>query len=115
MNLADQVITEPFVNSHKRQKTVTTPHLTVPQIIHFILFEVVPFFGFIAAIVLLWWIPPTGVDLGLFISLWFLTQIGFTVGWHRLFSHNAFKTNVVVRVTLAILGSMAAPVLCFWQ
>ena len=109
MDLTSQVITETLINPDKRQKTVTAPHLTVPQTIHFILFEVVPFLGLITAIVLLWWIPLNWVNLGLFISLWFLTQIGFTVGWHRLFSHNAFKANVVLRVTLAILGSMAAP------
>jgi stearoyl-CoA desaturase (Delta-9 desaturase) len=109
MNSPCEAITEPLVNPDKRQKIVTGLHLKVPQTIHFILFEVVPFFGFIAAIVLLWWIPISSVELSLFISMWFLTQIGFSVGWHRLFSHNAFKTNVVVRVILAILGSMAAP------
>ena len=36
-----------------------------------------------------------------------LTGWGITVGYHRLFTHRSFKTTRGVRVTLAVLGSMA--------
>ena len=36
-----------------------------------------------------------------------LTSIGITVGFHRHFAHAAFQTHQVMRIVLAILGSMA--------
>ena len=36
-----------------------------------------------------------------------LTGLGITVGYHRLFTHRSFKTTRIVRLTLAVLGSMA--------
>lgn len=41
-------------------------------------------------------------------SFYFLTILGITAGFHRLFAHRAFQAHNVVRATLAILGSMAA-------
>ena len=52
----------------------------------------------------------TGVGLlevGLLICMYSLTISGITVGFHRHFAHRAFQTNTIVRVILAILGSMA--------
>jgi stearoyl-CoA desaturase (delta-9 desaturase) len=47
--------------------------------------------------------------------LYLCTTCGLSVGFHRLFTHKAFKPSYVVKVTLAIMGMMAAegPVL-FW-
>jgi stearoyl-CoA desaturase (delta-9 desaturase) len=39
--------------------------------------------------------------------LWFLSGMGITMGYHRLFSHKAYKTNVFVEWILMIFGSMA--------
>jgi len=39
--------------------------------------------------------------------LWFLSGMGITMGYHRLFSHKAYKTNVFVEWLLMIFGSMA--------
>ncbi|KAJ3511348.1 hypothetical protein NLJ89_g4142 [Agrocybe chaxingu] len=43
--------------------------------------------------------------------LWFLTwqlaDFGITVGYHRLYSHKAFRASLGVRIVLAILGSSA--------
>ena len=47
------------------------------------------------------------VDVGLFVGFWALTAIGITVGYHRYFTHRSFKTNRAVKITLAILGSLA--------
>ena len=38
---------------------------------------------------------------------WFLAGTGITVGYHRLFSHKAFKTYSFVEWIYMILGSMA--------
>jgi len=56
-----------------------------------------PFFG----------IPITGVEIGLWLTLHMLSLTGVEIGYHRLLSHRSFKAHTAVRVTLAILGSMA--------
>ncbi len=46
-------------------------------------------------------------DILVFVLLYVLTGLGVTVGFHRLFTHRAFKTAKPVRLILAILGSAA--------
>ena len=46
-------------------------------------------------------------DLIVFAVMYVLTGLGVTVGFHRLFTHRAFKTNAWLRGTFAILGSAA--------
>ncbi len=46
-------------------------------------------------------------DILVFLLLYLLTGVGVTVGFHRLFTHRAFKTTPHVRAALAILGSAA--------
>ncbi|NEO77947.1 acyl-CoA desaturase [Moorena sp. SIO4G3] len=68
----------------------------------------IPFLGSVLAIGLLWRSGIGAVEVALLISMYALTIIGITVGFHRHFAHCAFKTNIAVRIILAILGSMAA-------
>ncbi|KAG7452278.1 uncharacterized protein BT62DRAFT_294111 [Guyanagaster necrorhizus] len=37
--------------------------------------------------------------------VWQLADFGITIGYHRLYSHRAFRANTVVRIVLAALGS----------
>ena len=46
-------------------------------------------------------------DLIVFVILYATTGLGITVGFHRLFTHRAFKTKRWVRASLAIAGSAA--------
>lgn len=69
---------------------------------------VVPFVGLCLAIVLLWGSAVSLIDLSAFLIGYFLTGIGITVGYHRLFSHRSFETRPTVRAALAVLGSMSA-------
>src|SRR3954454_1773516 len=46
-------------------------------------------------------------DLVVFAIMYVVTAMGVTVGFHRLFTHRAFKTGPVVRAILAVLGSAA--------
>jgi stearoyl-CoA desaturase (delta-9 desaturase) len=46
-------------------------------------------------------------DIIVFAIMYVATGLGITVGFHRLFTHRAFKTGRAVRATLAILGSAA--------
>jgi stearoyl-CoA desaturase (delta-9 desaturase) len=66
-----------------------------------------PFFGLLAAFVLLWGHGFSWVDLGLLLGMYALTGLGITVGFHRLFSHRSFETTRVVQFIFAVLGSMA--------
>lgn len=67
-----------------------------------------PFLGTLAAIALLWDRGINAVDLSLMLGLAILTQLGINVGYHRLFTHRAFRTTAPVEFVLASLGSMAA-------
>src|SRR5205823_4504012 len=68
---------------------------------------ILPFLGLVAAIVLLWNWGFHWIDLALLVGMYGLTAVGVTVGFHRLFTHRSFETNVVVKFVLAVLGSMA--------
>ncbi|HEY7961145.1 MAG TPA: acyl-CoA desaturase [Solirubrobacteraceae bacterium] len=46
-------------------------------------------------------------DLIVFATLYALTGLGVTVGFHRLFTHRSFKTSPAVRGVFAVLGSAA--------
>src|SRR5262249_42614548 len=47
------------------------------------------------------------LHLALFLSMYVLTAVGVTVGYHRYFTHKSFRTTRPVQCLLAILGSMA--------
>lgn len=68
---------------------------------------VVPFLGLAAAIALYWGWGFRWVELGLLVGMYIATALGITVGFHRLFTHQAFETNRGVQCVLVILGSMA--------
>jgi stearoyl-CoA desaturase (delta-9 desaturase) len=68
---------------------------------------IVPFLGFVAAIVLLWGGLVTGRDLAILAVMYTLVGFGVTIGFHRLLTHRSFEAPTPVRVTLAILGSMS--------
>jgi len=103
------VLDQPAVKRPKRDRTaVNSPFLHKLQRRHFMLFDVLPVLGTAIAIALLPVYPIGAVEIGLFTVLWLLTGFGLTVGFHRLFTHRAFKANTPVRVGLTILGCMAA-------
>jgi len=68
---------------------------------------IVPFLGMVAAIAMLWGWSFGWVELTLLLSMYVLTVLGITVGFHRFFTHRAFETYGVVQYILAVLGSMA--------
>jgi len=68
---------------------------------------VLPLLGLAAAAVLLWGWGFHWADLGLMLSLYVVTILGVTVGFHRLFTHRSFETYGFVQFLLGVLGSMA--------
>ena len=66
-----------------------------------------PFLALLAAVPLTWGWGLGWLDLALAAVFYVLTCLGVTVGFHRYFTHRAFKAGRPVRVALAIAGSMA--------
>lgn len=97
------------LSAKRDRRVVSSPYLHKLQRRHFLLFDILPILGVIAA-VLVWWFvrPPTTLDLVLFFTLWALTGFSLSIGYHRLFTHRAFKTYMPVRVLLTAFGNMAA-------
>lgn len=90
-----------------RRLAIETPYLHRMQRRHFILFNIIPLIGTIAAIGLAFLHPVGKLDLALFFGMWLLTGLGVSAGYHRLFTHRSYKAATQVRVALAIMGSMA--------
>jgi stearoyl-CoA desaturase (delta-9 desaturase) len=66
----------------------------------------IPMAGVALAMWLLWGTGITTTDLILFLSFYFATGLGITVGYHRLFTHRSFRAVRPVRIALAVLGGM---------
>jgi stearoyl-CoA desaturase (delta-9 desaturase) len=81
--------------------------LNVPQRIHAFAILVLPIAGTIAAV---WHAMRYGIgalEIGLLITMYSVSWIGITVGYHRHFTHRSFKAATPVRVMLAVFGSIA--------
>ncbi|SFW77516.1 acyl-CoA desaturase [Amycolatopsis australiensis] len=70
-------------------------------------FLLVPFAALLAAVPLVWGWGMTWVDLILAAVFYVFATLGVTVGYHRYFTHGAFKANRPLRIALAVAGSMA--------
>ncbi|AKG43305.1 fatty acid desaturase (membrane) [Streptomyces xiamenensis] len=70
-------------------------------------FIVLPFLALLAAVPLAWGRGVSWLDLGLLVAFYFVGCHGITVGFHRHFTHSAFKARRPLRIALAIAGSLA--------
>src|SRR6185436_7060080 len=66
-----------------------------------------PFLGFVVAVVLLWNTLVDWSDLAVMLIMYVITITGVTLGFHRLLTHRSFQTFKPIEYTLAILGSAA--------
>jgi stearoyl-CoA desaturase (delta-9 desaturase) len=82
--------------SHERAAQIITGVITV-----------VPVVSLVLAGWLLWDRVLGWNDIFVFVIMYLLTGLGVTVGFHRLFTHRAFKCGPVLRAVLGILGSAA--------
>jgi stearoyl-CoA desaturase (Delta-9 desaturase) len=79
----------------------------LPQHIIVVLFVVVPMVALAAAVPLGWGWGVGWVDLALLAAFYLIGMLGVTVGYHRQFTHRAFKARPWLRAALAIAGSLA--------
>ncbi len=68
---------------------------------------VVPPLALLSVTGIFWGVAVRPVDIITFGVLYVLFGLGITIGYHRLFSHRAFKTTRTLTALWAILGSMA--------
>ncbi|MBK7404695.1 MAG: acyl-CoA desaturase [Phycisphaerales bacterium] len=68
---------------------------------------ILPVVGLAIAIALSWGTAFDWVQFWIFVAMTYATSVGITVGYHRLFTHQSFKTGRILRYVLGALGSMA--------
>ncbi|MFN2593670.1 MAG: acyl-CoA desaturase [Actinomycetota bacterium] len=77
------------------------------QRISILIATLIPFAGFVIAIATMWGHGVTGTDLAIMGTFYVLSGLGITVGFHRLLTHKSFEAPNPVKITLAVLGSLA--------
>jgi stearoyl-CoA desaturase (Delta-9 desaturase) len=70
-------------------------------------FTVLPMLALVAAVPLAWGWGLSWLDIGLAAVFYLVSALGVTVGFHRHFTHRAFKANRGLRNGLAVAGSLA--------
>jgi len=71
------------------------------------IFVIVPFLALVAAIPVAWGWGIGWTDVVLSVGFYVVSAMGITVGFHRYFTHGAFKANRSLKIALAIAGSLA--------
>lgn len=88
---------EPMLDGHKS----TTETFLVK------VFVVIPLLALIVAVPIAWGWGLGWTDVALAGVFYVLSGLGVTVGFHRLFTHRAFKAKRGLRIALAVAGSMS--------
>jgi stearoyl-CoA desaturase (Delta-9 desaturase) len=68
---------------------------------------IVPFVALLAAIPVAWGWGLSGLDTTLALALYLISGFGVTIGFHRYFTHGAFKAKRWLRIVLAVAGSLS--------
>ena len=66
-----------------------------------------PFVGFVAAIVVSWGDGLSFSSAGIALAFYYFTGLGVTIGFHRLFTHRSFIASRPLKIVLGVAGSMA--------
>ncbi|MDQ3403250.1 MAG: acyl-CoA desaturase [Actinomycetota bacterium] len=72
------------------------------------LFVILPLIALAAAVPFAWGWGLGWVDVGIGIGFFVVSGLGVTVGYHRFFTHGAFKAARWLKVVLACAGSLSA-------
>jgi stearoyl-CoA desaturase (delta-9 desaturase) len=67
----------------------------------------VPFLALVAAVPIAWGWGLSWLDITLALAFYLVSGFGVTLGFHRYFTHGAFKAKRWLRITLAVAGSLA--------
>jgi stearoyl-CoA desaturase (delta-9 desaturase) len=88
-------------------KPITSGERTQGTQVLVYLFLLVPMAALIAAIPFAWGWGLGPVDITLAIVFWLISGLGVTVGFHRFFTHGAFKANRPLIIAMAVAGMMS--------
>src|SRR5256885_522539 len=89
-------------------KPVLDGKQTIAELITIRTFLIVPFLALAAAVPVFWGWGVSWLDLTLGGGFFVLSTLGITVGYHRYFTHGAFRAKRALRIALAIAGGLAA-------
>ncbi|GAA0267990.1 acyl-CoA desaturase [Cryptosporangium japonicum] len=88
-------------------KSIVGGRRPIPAHVTVYLFVLVPFVALVAAVPVAWGWGLSWVDVALTVVFYVATCLGTTVGYHRYFTHGAFKAKRPLRIALGVLGSLA--------
>ncbi|SFW83424.1 acyl-CoA desaturase [Amycolatopsis australiensis] len=94
--------------SRPAPKPVLEGRQTLPELITIRTFLLVPFLALAAAVPFFWGWGVSWLDLTIGGAFFVLSTLGITVGYHRYFTHGAFRAKRALRIALAIAGGLAA-------
>ncbi len=106
VNVLSELIKGSWMSNYSTSETVAD--LNRRRVINIITLTL-PRLGFLAAIAtVIWWEKSVSpLDIVLFLGMYLLTILGVSVGYHRLFSHRAFKTGPIHRAIIGIAACMS--------
>jgi len=96
------------VKSRPAPKPVLSGKQTIPELITIRTFLLVPFLALAAAIPVFWGWGVSWLDLTIGGGFFVVSTLGITVGYHRYFTHGAFRAKRALRIALAVAGGLAA-------
>ncbi|WIX82790.1 acyl-CoA desaturase [Amycolatopsis carbonis] len=102
-----QTLTRPSRDARKPAQPMLSGEKTRTENSLVKLFAVVPLVALVAAVPFAWGWGLGWIDLALAAGFYVLTCLGVTIGFHRYFTHGAFKARRGLRIALAVAGSMA--------
>jgi len=89
-------------------KPVLSGRQTVAELITIRTFLLVPFLALAAAVPVFWGWGVSWLDLTIGGGFFVVSTLGITIGYHRYFTHGAFRAKRALRIALAIAGGLAA-------
>ncbi|OXM65119.1 acyl-CoA desaturase [Amycolatopsis sp. KNN50.9b] len=92
----------------RKTKPLLSEQASMTEMVVIRAFLIIPFAALIAAVPLLWGWGLSWLDLAVAAAFYTVSTLGITIGYHRYFTHGAFRANRPLRIALAIAGSMAA-------
>ncbi|MCS6887922.1 acyl-CoA desaturase [Chloroflexus sp.] len=92
-----------------RTVPATEPKLEKSPLEKFVVLLIVllPFLGTIYAMVMLWQQYVDWLDVTLMLTLYVISGLGITIGFHRMLTHKSFETSRPLKALFLIMGCMA--------
>ena len=107
MTAATERVAASGVGAESGPKPLTTGPQTAGHSSLVYAFLLIPMAALVASVPVLWGWGIGPVDIALAVAFWLISGLGVTVGFHRYFTHGAFKANRGVKIALAIAGMMS--------